>query len=44
MDVGQAAMGFVNSTVATLSSLPPWALIALVVAVFLGFILLKRAF
>ena len=44
MDVGQAAMGFVNSTVATLSSLPPWALVALVVAIFLGFVLLKRAF
>jgi hypothetical protein len=44
LDVGQAAAGFVNDTVATLSALPPWALVALVVAIILGFILLKRAF
>jgi hypothetical protein len=44
MDVGQAAAGFVNDAVVTISSLPPAALVALVVAIFLGFILLKRAF
>ena len=44
MDVGQAAAGFVNDVTTTVSSLPPEALLALVVAIFLGFIVLKKAF
>jgi hypothetical protein len=44
MDVGQAAAGFVNDVITTVASLPPEALLALVVAIFLGFIVLKKAF
>ena len=44
MDVGQAAAGFVNDAVTTVSTLPPEALLAMVVVIFLGFIALKKAF
>ena len=44
MDVGQAAARFVNDAVTTVSSLSPEVLLALVVAIFLGLIVLKKAF
>jgi hypothetical protein len=43
-DVGASAAAFVSDTVNTISALPPEALLALVVAVFLGLIVLRRAF
>jgi hypothetical protein len=42
--VGASAAAFVSDTVNTISALPPEALLALVVAVFLGLIVLRRAF
>lgn len=44
IDVGASAGQFINDTVHTLSTMPPAGLLALVVAVFLGLIILKRAF
>ena len=43
MDVGQAAARFVNDAVTTVSSLSPEMLLALVVAVLLGIVILKKA-
>jgi hypothetical protein len=44
VDVGASAGQFVTDTVQTLSALPPAALLALVIVVFLGLLFLKRAF
>jgi hypothetical protein len=44
VDVGASANQFIADSVNTLSSLPPAALLALVVVVFIGLIALKRAF
>ena len=44
MDVGATASQFLNDFVQTLSTMPPAALVALVVVVFLGLLFLKRAF
>ena len=44
VDVGASASQFINDSVQTLSTMPPAALLALVVVVFLGLIFLKRAF
>jgi hypothetical protein len=44
IDVGASANQFITDSVTTLSTLPPAALLALVVVVFVGLIALKRAF
>jgi hypothetical protein len=44
VDVGASANQFVTDSIQTLSALPPAALLALVVVVFIGLIALKRAF
>jgi ABC-type proline/glycine betaine transport system permease subunit len=44
VDVGASASQFITESVQTLSTLPPAALLALVVVVFVGLIVLKRAF
>jgi hypothetical protein len=44
VDIGAQASAFVTDTVHTLSTLPPAALLGLVVVVFLGLLFLKRAF
>jgi hypothetical protein len=43
-DLGAGAADFVNHAVNTISTLPPEALIAIVIVVFLGLIVLRRAF
>ena len=44
VDVGAGANQFITDSVHTLSTLPPAGLLALVVIVFLGLIILRRAF
>ena len=44
VDFGAQASAFLTDTVHTLSTLPPAALLGLVVVVFLGLLFLKRAF
>lgn len=44
VDVGASANQFITDSVNTLSSMPPAALLALVVVVFIGLVALKRAF
>lgn len=44
VDVGATASQFITESMQTLSSMPPAALLALVVVVFIGLIALKRAF
>ena len=44
VDVGASASQFINDSVHTLSTMPPAALLALVVVVVLGLLMLKRAF
>ena len=44
MDVGAAAGGFIHDAANTVSTLPPEALIAIVIVIFLGLIVLRRAF
>ena len=44
VDVGAGASQFITDSVHTLSTLPPAGLLALVVVVFLGLIILRRAF
>ena len=44
VDVGASANQFISESVNTLSTMPPAALLALVVVVFIGLIALKRAF
>jgi hypothetical protein len=43
-DLGAGAATFVSDTIHTVSTLPPEQLLLLVVAVFFGLILLRRAF
>ncbi len=44
VDVGASANQFLTDSLHTLSTLPPAALLALVVVLFIGVIALKRAF
>lgn len=44
VDVGASAGQFITDTAHTLSTLPPIALLGLVVVVFLGLLFLRRAF
>jgi hypothetical protein len=44
VDLGAQAAQFVTDSIQTLSTLPPAGLLALAVVVFLGLLLLKRAF
>ena len=44
VDVGGQVGQFVNDSVHTLSAMPPAELLALIVAVFIGLIILRRAF
>lgn len=44
VDLGAAVGHWVNGTVATLSAMPPLELLAIVAAVVVGLILLRRAF
>lgn len=44
IDVGASASQFINDSVHTLSTMPPAALLALLVVVVLGLLMLKRAF
>lgn len=44
IDVGASASRFIADAADTLSALPPGALLALVVAVVLGLLVVKRAF
>jgi hypothetical protein len=44
MDVGAQLSNFVTDSVHTISTMPPAALLAGVVLIFVGFMLLKRAF
>jgi hypothetical protein len=44
VDLGASANQFISDSVHTLSTMPPAALLALVVVVFIGLIALKRAF
>ena len=44
VDVGASANQFITDSLHTLSTLPPAALLALVVVLFIGVIALKRAF
>ncbi|MEW6224654.1 MAG: hypothetical protein AB1627_08480 [Chloroflexota bacterium] len=43
-DVGASAAAFVSDAVNAVSALPPEGLVALVVAIFFGLVLLRRAF
>lgn len=44
IDLGASANQFISESVHTLSTMPPAALLALVVVVFVGLLVLKRAF
>ena len=44
MDIGQAASGFVNDAVHTVSTLPPEALVVLAIALLFGLMMLRKAF
>ena len=44
MDVGAAASKFVHDAAHTVSTLPPEALIAIVIVIFLGLVFLRKAF
>ena len=44
VDVGASASQFISDSAQTLSTMPPAALVGLVVVIFLGLIFLKRAF
>ena len=44
MDIGQQASAFVHDAVHTVSTLPPEGLVLLVIAIFLGLVLLRKAF
>ena len=44
MDVGAAAGNFIHDAANTVSTLPPEALIAIVIVIFLGLLVLRRAF
>jgi hypothetical protein len=44
VDMGASASQFLSDSVHTLSTLPPAALVAIVVVAFLGLVFLKRAF
>lgn len=44
VDVGAGASQFINDSMHTLSTMPPAALLALVVVIVLGLLMLKRAF
>lgn len=44
VDVGATASQFVNDSIATLSALPPGALLLLGVAVLFGLVILRKAF
>jgi len=44
VDVGASASQFITDSAHTLSTLPPAALLGLVVVVFLGLVFLRRAF
>lgn len=44
VDVGASASQFITDSAHTLSTLPPAGLIALVLIVFLGLLILRRAF
>ena len=44
VDVGASASQFLTTTIDTLSTLPPAALLGLLVVVVLGLLILKRAF
>jgi len=44
VDMGASASQFLSDTAHTLSTLPPAALLGLVVIVFLGLVFLRRAF
>lgn len=44
VDFGAQASQFITDSVHTLSTMPPAGLLALAVAVFVGFLLLKKAF
>jgi hypothetical protein len=44
VDIGASASQFISDSVTTLSSLPPAALLGLVVVLFLGLVFLRRAF
>jgi hypothetical protein len=44
IDVGASAGQFISDSVATLSALPPAALLALGVAVLVGLVMLRKAF
>ena len=43
-DIGAGAEKFVNDAVTTLSGLPPTTLVLIVVLIFLGLMILRRAF
>jgi hypothetical protein len=44
VDVGASASQFLTDTAHTLSTMPPAALLGLVVVIFLGLVFLRRAF
>ena len=44
IDVGASAAQFVNDSVTTLSTMPPAALLAAVALLFLGLLILRKAF
>jgi hypothetical protein len=44
VDLTSAASGFVHDAVHTVSTLPPEGLLVLVIAIFLGLVLLRKAF
>ena len=44
IDVGANVSHFVNNAVHTVSTMPPEQLVLVIVAVFVGFLLLRRAF
>ena len=44
MDIGQQASAFVHDAVHTVSTLPPEGLLLLVIAIFVGLMLLRKAF
>jgi hypothetical protein len=43
-DIGAGVAAFVRDTTDTLAALPPEALVAIVIAIFLGLVILRRAF
>jgi hypothetical protein len=43
-DIGASAAAFVRDTADTIAALPPEALVAIAIAIFLGLIVLRRAF